>query len=204
MINVAPVYQLFITNNYGIKTSNVTSKDFIDLSLQPDSEYNITLVATGEALPSSTLTVTIPQGIVIIIIIIIVFYTVVSAVVEGPAIMPQNLSSTFEMSCTVTLTNDLSEVVVNIDWISPDGYALNSTTNGDRILTSLTPVMILVNNSVVYTHTLRVNTFIASHVGEYTCRVMINDSIVTRKLAVSIQGKDYLLLILPCIHIFLQ
>ena len=66
--------QLFITNSYGIKTSNVTSKDFIDLSLQPDSEYNIALVATGETLPSSTLTVTIPQGIEIIIIIIIVFY----------------------------------------------------------------------------------------------------------------------------------
>ena len=204
MINVAPVYQLFITNSYGIKTSNVTSKDFIDLSLQPDSEYNIALVATGETLPSSTLTVTIPQGIEIIIIIIIVFYPVVSAVVEGPAIMPQNLSSAFAMSCTVTPTNELSDVVVNIDWISPDGYAFNSTTNGDRILTSLTPVMISVNNSVVYTHTLRFNTFKASHVGEYTCRVMINDSIVTRKLAVSIQGKDYLLLILPCIHIFLQ
>ena len=204
MINVAPVYQLFITNSYGIKTSNVTSKDFIDLSLQPDSEYNITLVATGETLPSSTLTVTIPQGIVIIFIIIIVFYTVVSAVVEGPAIMPQNFSSTFAMSCTVTLTNDLSEVVVNIDWISPNGYAFNSTTNGDRILTSFTPVMISVNNSVVYTHTLRVNTFQASHVGEYTCRVMINGNIVTRKLAASIQGKVYLLLILPCIHIFLQ
>ena len=204
MINVAPVYQLFITNSYGIKTSNVTSKDFIDLSLQPDSEYNIALVATGETLPSSTLTVTIPQSIEIIIIIIIVFYTVVSVVVEGPAIMPQNLSSAFAMSCTVTPTNELSDVVVNIDWISPDGYAFNSATNGDRILTSLTPVMISVNNSVVYTHTLRVNTFKASHVGEYTCRVMINNSIVTRKLAVSIQGKDYLLLILPCIHIFLQ
>ena len=79
----------------------------------------------------------------------------------------------------------------NIDWISPDGFTFISTTNGDRILTSLTPVMILVNNSVVYTHTLRVNTFQASHVGEYTCRVMINDSIVTRKLAASIRGKNY-------------
>ena len=107
------------------------------------------------------------------------------------------------MFCTVTLINDLSGVVVNIDWISPDGYAFNSSTNGDIVLTSLTPLMTTVNNSVVYTHTLRVNTFKASHVGEYTCRVMINDSIVTRKLAVSIQGKDYPLLISPCIH-FLQ
>ena len=130
-------------------------------------------------------------------------HAVVSAVVEGPAIMPQNHSSAFEMFCTVTLTSELSGVV-NIDWISPDGYAFNSTTNGDIVLTSLTPMVTSVKNSVVYTHTLRVNTFQASHVGEYTCRVMINDSIVTRKLAASIQGKDYQLLILPCIHIILQ
>ena len=60
-VNVAPVYQLFITNSDGITTSNVTSNDYIDLSLQLDSEYNITLVATGEDLPSDILTATIPQ-----------------------------------------------------------------------------------------------------------------------------------------------
>ena len=108
------------------------------------------------------------------------------------------------MFCTVTLTNELSEVVDNIDWISPDCFTFNSTTNGDRILTSLDPMIQVVNNSVVYTLALRINTFQASHVGEYTCRVMINDSIVTRKLAASIRGKNYPLLILPCIHIFLQ
>ena len=71
MVDVVPVYQLFITNSDGITTSNVTTNDYIDLSLQLDSEYNITLVATGETLPSDTLTVTVPQGIVIFIIIII-------------------------------------------------------------------------------------------------------------------------------------
>ena len=73
MVNVTPIYQLFITNSDGITTSNVTSNDYIDLSLQLDSEYNITLVATGETLPSDILTVTVPQGIVISIIIIINF-----------------------------------------------------------------------------------------------------------------------------------
>ena len=62
MVNVAPVYQLFITNSDGITTSNVTSNGYIDLSLQLDSEYNITLVATGEDLPSDTFTVTVPEG----------------------------------------------------------------------------------------------------------------------------------------------
>ena len=73
MINVTQVYQLFITSNNGITTSNVTSNDYIDLLLQLDSEYNTTLVATGETLPSDILTVTVPQGIVIFIIIIINF-----------------------------------------------------------------------------------------------------------------------------------
>ena len=62
MVNVAPVYQLFINNSDSIRTSNVTSNDNIDLSLQLDSEYNITLVATGETLPSDTFTLTVPQG----------------------------------------------------------------------------------------------------------------------------------------------
>ena len=61
MVNVVPVYQLFITNSDGITTSNVTSNDFIDLLLHLDSEYNITLVATGEDLPSNILSVTIPR-----------------------------------------------------------------------------------------------------------------------------------------------
>ena len=78
MVNVVPVYQLFITNSDGITTSNVTSNDYIDLSLQLDSEYNITLVATGETLPSDTLTITVPQGMVIFIIIIINVFTQLS------------------------------------------------------------------------------------------------------------------------------
>ena len=62
IVDIVPVYQLFITNSDGITTSSVTSNDYIDLSLQLDSEYNITLVATGEDLPSDTFTVTVPQG----------------------------------------------------------------------------------------------------------------------------------------------
>ena len=61
IVNVAPVYQLSITNSEGITTSNVTDNNYIDLPLQLDNEYNITLVATGEDLPSDILTVTIPR-----------------------------------------------------------------------------------------------------------------------------------------------
>ena len=68
MVNVVPVYELFITNSDDITTSNVTTNDYIDLPLRLDSGYNITLVATGEDLPSDILTVIIPQGIAIFII----------------------------------------------------------------------------------------------------------------------------------------
>ena len=62
MVNVAPDYQLFITNSDGITTSSSTTNDDIDLPLQLDSEYNVTLVATGKDLPSDILTITVPQG----------------------------------------------------------------------------------------------------------------------------------------------
>ena len=70
MVNAVPIYELFITNSDGITTSNATSDHYIDLPLQLDSEYNITLVATGEDLPSDILTVIISQGIAIFIIFI--------------------------------------------------------------------------------------------------------------------------------------
>ena len=72
MVNVVPVYQLFI-NSDGITTSNSTSDDYMDLSLQLDCEYRITLVATGEDLPSDILTITIPQGNILYVVIVILF-----------------------------------------------------------------------------------------------------------------------------------
>ena len=107
--------------------------------------------------------------------------------IEGPPTMPQNYSTTFSLLCTVTLATEVSNTTVNVDWLSPDGTTFNST-NGSTALDDLDPMIQEVNDNVVYMHVLRFNTFQASHVGEYTCRVMINDSIVTRNLAVSLQG----------------
>ena len=72
MVNVVPVYQLFISSD-GITTSNSTSDDYMDLPLQLDYEYSITLVATGEDLPSGILTITIPQGNILYVVIGILF-----------------------------------------------------------------------------------------------------------------------------------
>ena len=101
--------------------------------------------------------------------------------IEGPPSTPQNYSTTFSLLCTVTLATEVSDVEVDVDWIHPNGIAFNST-NGT--------IALVVNGSAVYTHVLRLNTIQASHVGEYTCRAMINESIVTRIFPVSVQGNN--------------
>ena len=109
--------------------------------------------------------------------------------IEGPPTMPQDYSTTFSLLCTVTLATEVSDAQVNIDWIHPNGTAFNST-EGDIALDSLNPMIQTVNGSAVYMHVLRFNTFQASHVGDYTCRAQINESIVTRSFTVSIQGNN--------------
>ena len=103
--------------------------------------------------------------------------------------MPQDYFTTFSLLCNVTIATEVSDAQVNIDWIHPNGTAFNST-EGDIALDSLNPMIQAVNGSAVYTHVLRFNTFQASHVGEYICRAMINESIITRIFPVSIRGNN--------------
>ena len=101
--------------------------------------------------------------------------------IEGPPTMPQDYSTTFSLLCTVTLATEVSDAEVDVDWIHPNGTAFNST-NGT--------IAVAVNGSAVYTHVLGFNTFQASHVGDYTCRAMINKSIISRSFSVSVQGNN--------------
>ena len=103
--------------------------------------------------------------------------------------MPQDYFTTFSLLCTVTIATEVSSAQVNIDWIHYNGTAFNST-EGDIALDSLNPMIQAVTGSIVYTHVLRFNTFQASHVGEYTCRAMINESIIIRVFPVSVQGNN--------------
>ena len=103
--------------------------------------------------------------------------------------MPQDYFTTFSLLCTVIIATEVSNAHVNIDWIHYNGTAFNST-EGDIALDSLNPMILTVNDSAVYAHVLKFNTFQASHVGEYICRAMINESIITRSFSVSIQGNN--------------
>ena len=109
--------------------------------------------------------------------------------IEGPPTMPQDYFTTFSLLCTVTIATEASDAQVNIDWIHYNGTAFNST-EGDVALDSLNPMIQAVTGSIVYMHVLRFNAFQASHVGEYICRAMINESIIIRVFPVSIQGNN--------------
>ena len=69
VISVTPQYHVFVNNSNGIIINDNTTNTELSLSLRPDDEYNIRLVATGEDLPSEIITVTVPQGRFIIIFI---------------------------------------------------------------------------------------------------------------------------------------
>ena len=109
--------------------------------------------------------------------------------IEGLPTTPQDYSTTFSLQCTVNIATEVSDAVIRVDWLSPDGTAFNST-EGDIALDSSDPMIKAVNGSAIYTHVLKFNTFQASHIGEYTCRAMINESIITRIFPVSIRGNN--------------
>ena len=63
VISATPQYQVFVYDSNGITIMNDnTTNTNLSLSLRPDDEYNIRLVATGQDLPSEVITVTVPQG----------------------------------------------------------------------------------------------------------------------------------------------
>ncbi|XP_019858033.1 PREDICTED: uncharacterized protein LOC109586294 [Amphimedon queenslandica] len=171
VISATPQYHVFINNSNGIIINANTTNTELSLSLRPDDEYNIRLVATGEDLPSEIITATIPQ--------------VVSIDVQGPVMMPLDHSSSFSLTCTLTLAPEVNDTTVQMFWASPDLIPFKSTTDRDIALDTLEPTMISVNDSVVYTLTLNFFSLQPSQVGEYVCRASLNDGIDTISIASS-------------------
>ena len=63
VISATPQYHVFANNSNGITMNHYTANTELSLSLYPNYEYSIRLVATGEDLPSKIITVTVPRGI---------------------------------------------------------------------------------------------------------------------------------------------
>ena len=78
VINDTSQYLVFVNNSNGVIIRENTTNTELSLSLRPDDEYNIRLVAVDENVnvPSEIITVVVPQGIIIILTItlIILYY----------------------------------------------------------------------------------------------------------------------------------
>uniref|UniRef100_A0A1X7SF37 Fibronectin type-III domain-containing protein n=1 Tax=Amphimedon queenslandica TaxID=400682 RepID=A0A1X7SF37_AMPQE len=169
VISATPQYHVFVNNSIGIIMNDNTTNTELSLSLRPDDEYNIRLVATGEDLPSGIITATVPQ--------------VVSIDVQGPVMML--LSSSFSLSCTLTLAPKVNVNVIDMFWANSNLNQFNSTTDGDIFLDALEPTMISINDSVVYTLTLNFSSLQPSQVGEYVCGALLNDGAATNTISVA-------------------
>ena len=191
MISATPQYHFFVNNSNGIIMNKNTTNTELSLSLRPDDEYNIRLVATGEDLPSEVITVSVPQGINYSLCILM-FLSVVSIDVQGPVMMPLDHSSSFSLTCTLTLAPEVNDTMVKMYWAGSDLIPFNSTTDGDIVLDALEPTMISVDDSVVYTLTLNFSSLQASQVGEYVCWALLNDGtdtvILTSNYSIAVQG----------------
>ncbi|XP_019849961.1 PREDICTED: hemicentin-1-like [Amphimedon queenslandica] len=110
--------------------------------------------------------------------------------IQGPVVMPLDHSSSFSLTCTLTLAPEVNDTMAEMLWKSPDLIPFNSTTDGGIILDSLEPTIISVNDSVVYTLTLNFSSLQASQVGEYVCRAFLDDGIdiitITSNYSVSV------------------
>ena len=106
--------------------------------------------------------------------------------------MPLDHSSSFSLTCTLTLAPEVNDTMVEMYWASPDLIPFNSISDGDILLDTLEPTMISVDDSVVYTLTLNFSSLQASQVGEYVCGASLDDGtdtvIVTANYSVSVQG----------------
>ncbi|XP_019851148.1 PREDICTED: hemicentin-1-like [Amphimedon queenslandica] len=146
VISATPQYHVFVNNSNGIIMNNNTTNTELSLSLSPDDEYNIRLVATGEDLPSEIITVTIPQT-----------DPIVSIFSSQPVFAGQSYS----LNCTVTIVaGDL-----NITWFDGSGIQL---TEGNGISFNLVTVSDTVQRYDLIFHLLNY-----ADIGEYFCQASL-------------------------------
>ena len=119
--------------------------------------------------------------------------------------MPLDHSSSFSLTCTLTLAPEVNDTMIEMYWAGPDLIPFNSTTDGSIVLDALEPTMISVDDSVVYTLTLSFSSLQASQVGQYVCGALLNDGAntvnVTSNYSVSIQGIISIIMIIYYIFV---
>ena len=107
--------------------------------------------------------------------------------IEGPTNTPLQYLSTFNMTCTATINNELNNTMVDMTWVYPNGTNIN--TIGDVSIDVAETMM----DSIIYSLDLNFQRLQASQVGTYLCQSEYIDSsgnvTVRRYFNISVQGQ---------------
>ena len=110
--------------------------------------------------------------------------------IEGPTNTPLQYLSTFNMTCTATINNELNNTMVDMIWVYPNGTNINNTTGDVSIDVAENKTMM---DSIIYSLDLNFQRLQASQVGTYLCQSGYIDSsgnvTVRRYFNISVQGQ---------------
>ena len=111
--------------------------------------------------------------------------------IEGPTNTPLQYLSTFNMTCTATISNELNDTMVGMIWIYPNGTDINTTGDVSVDVAGLQNKTLMDN--IIYSLDLNFKRLQATQVGTYLCQSGYKDSsgsvTVKRYFNISVQGQ---------------
>ena len=106
--------------------------------------------------------------------------------IEGPTDTPLQYSSTFNLTCTATISNELNNTMIGMIWVYPNGTDINTTGDVSVDVDG-------VQNKTIYLLDLNFQRLQSSQVGTYLCQSGYIDSsgsaTVRRYFNISVQGQ---------------
>ena len=111
--------------------------------------------------------------------------------IEGPTNTPLQYLSTFTLTCTATISNELNNTMVGMIWVYPNGTDI--TTTGDVSVNVAGVQNMAIMDSIIYSLDLNFQRLQASQVGTYLCQSGYIDNsgnvTVRRYFNISVQGQ---------------
>ena len=113
--------------------------------------------------------------------------------IEGPTNTPLQYLSTFNVTCTATISNELNNTMVDMIWVYPNGTDINTT--GDVSVDVSGVLNKTLMDSIIYSLDLIFKRLQSSQVGTYLCQSGYKDSSgnvnVSRYFNISVQGQCF-------------
>ena len=113
--------------------------------------------------------------------------------IEGPTNTPLQYLSTFNMTCTATISNELNDTMVGMIWVYPNGTDINTRRDVSVKFNVAGVQNKTLMDSIIYSLDLNFQRLQASQVGTYLCQSEYIDSsgnvTVRRYFNISVQGQ---------------